>query len=75
MAAVHGVAHLPFAMALYADVVVGLCWFVVATLLLRHRHPDPLVDDTPGAGRRRAVRFTTGSEPLARSHWGSRYRH
>ncbi|WP_157855797.1 hypothetical protein [Streptomyces aureocirculatus] len=73
--AVHGVAHLPFAIAVYVDAVVGLCWFLVAALLLRRLSPDSPVDDASGSGRERAVRFSTESEPLARSHWGSRYRH
>ncbi|MEW2068864.1 hypothetical protein [Streptomyces sp. NPDC007346] len=72
--AVHGFPRVPLAAALYADAVIGLCWLVAAVLLLRRPPPDSPGGDASGPGHHRAVRFSTDREPLARSHWGSRYR-
>ncbi|MFJ6615014.1 hypothetical protein ACIQPT_32610 [Streptomyces sp. NPDC091289] len=77
--AVHGAATLPLAVAVYADVVLGLCWLAAATLLLRSRRaPDTGAntggEDAPGPRDHRAVRYSTDGEPLARSHRGTRHR-
>ncbi|MFF8714555.1 hypothetical protein ACF07T_24410 [Streptomyces sp. NPDC015184] len=74
MAAVHA-ATLPFAAAVYADVSVGLCWLVVAVLLLRRRDTTDAPGDTSGPRHHRAVRCSTDGEPLARPHRGTRHRH
>lgn len=77
--AVHDAATLPLAVAVYADVVLGLCWLIAARLLLRRRRdPDTGANtgsaDAPGPRRHRAVRYSTDGEPLARSRWGTRHR-
>ncbi|MDK0523649.1 hypothetical protein [Streptomyces sp. ML-6] len=75
MAVVHGAA-LPFAAVVYADVVVGLGWLVLAVLLLRRRDTtDVPGGDASGPRHHRAVRCSTDGEPLARSHRGTRHRH
>ncbi|MFF9350129.1 hypothetical protein [Streptomyces sp. NPDC014734] len=74
VAAVHGASRLPLAIVLYADGVIGLCWLVVTVLLLRRRRPYAAGVEASGPGPHRAVRFSVDGEPLARSHWGSRYR-
>ncbi|MEU4175643.1 hypothetical protein [Streptomyces sp. NPDC026589] len=78
--AVHGAGTVPLALAVYADVVLGLCWLVVATLLLRGRRvPDTGAEadseDAPGPRDHHAVRYSTDGEPRARSHWGTGHRH
>ncbi|MEU2671477.1 hypothetical protein ABZ622_21905 [Streptomyces sp. NPDC007164] len=70
--AVHRAA-LPLGFVVYADAVIVLCWLVVAVLLFRERRvPDAPVDDA-GNRHHQAVRYSTDSEPLARSHWGTRH--
>ncbi|MFJ2895072.1 hypothetical protein ACIO87_09320 [Streptomyces sp. NPDC087218] len=76
MAAVHAAAVLPFAAVVYADVSVGLCWLVVALLLLRRRDTaDAPGGDASGPRHHPAVRCPTDGEPLARPHRGTRHRH
>ncbi|MEV5201167.1 hypothetical protein [Streptomyces sp. NPDC053720] len=70
--AVHRAA-LPLGLVVYADAVIVLCWLVVAILLFRERRvPDTPVDDT-GGRHHQAVRYSTDSEPLARSRCGTRH--
>jgi uncharacterized membrane protein len=75
--AVHGIAAPPLAVVVYADVVIGLCWLVVAFLLLRGRRwsPGAAGGDATGPRHHRAVRFSTDGEPVARSHWNTRRRY
>ncbi|MFI1932931.1 hypothetical protein [Streptomyces sp. NPDC020330] len=77
--AAHGAATLPFAVVVYVDAVLGLCWLVAVTLLLRGRAANSGADtdggDAPGPRDHRAVRYSTDSEPLARSRGGTRHRH
>ncbi|MEV7085467.1 hypothetical protein AB0O07_06090 [Streptomyces sp. NPDC093085] len=68
--AVHTLASLPLPVALYVDGVVGVCWLVAAVLLLDCvGEPEAVRGEVPGPRRHSAVRYSTDSDPVARSHW------